>query len=648
MLPDDIKRADSSTIWERAGAPNGGIQLGQRDIAQSGNRAPIHERDGWVIVADARIDNGTEIRRRLNDDGSALDSDAALMLAAYRAWGDAAFERLQGDFAAALWDSNAQSLIIVRDAMGVKPLFYAQTEAGFAFASDVRTVLALTDAAPRADEAMIGIYLALVSELGDDRARTFYHAVRRVLDHQRIRVGAVGGGLTLEARSYWELDPNRETHYSSDADYADAFRALLFEATAARRRGWSDTEIGAALSGGMDSSSVVCLLRAGGGGFRTFYMQPEVAAADESAYVDTVLAGGGLTHQRAPIPGVLSGGAAIYDVLDMPTFWFNLPLSLSMYRLAAAAGVRAFFDGMDGDMVISYGRRWLTELVGGGDFARFTRETRALAAAQRAPARALMSKYAFPSINERARAGQWGGVVSMLRRLSADFGGSALGLGAYWGRNYFVSERLARAGQLWRQGQPLRWARWQQANPMLNPDFVGRLNLEARLRDSEQAEPLTARAEQLGVLRSGRLPLAFEDADSIGAAHGIVPLHPLSDRRIAEFCLGLPGEQRLRDGLTRSILRRAMGDLLPDAIARRGDKTDFTPAFLHAMRAYDLPVMDAIFAEMGRAAAYVDVRAVQATYRRWRAGGRLLPGHMVALVRIARLVLWLEAKGVES
>ncbi|MDZ4763012.1 MAG: asparagine synthase-related protein, partial [Chloroflexota bacterium] len=112
--------------------------------------------------------------------------------------------------------------------------------------------------------------------------------------------------------------------------------------------------------------------------------------------------------------------------------------------------------------------------------------------------------------------------------------------------------------------------------------------------------------------------------------------------------LGLPGEQRLRDGLTRSILRRAMGDLLPDAIARRGDKTDFTPAFLHAMRAYDLPVMDAIFAEMGRAAAYVDVRAVQATYRRWRAGGRLLPGHMVALVRIARLVLWLEAKGVES
>jgi asparagine synthase (glutamine-hydrolysing) len=599
---------------------------------------------GGVCALAGRLDNRAELTRRLGLDAEA--DSAAIILAAYRAWGaDDCAAALLGDFAFAIWDG--ERLICGRDQMGVKPLFYALRGGRFAFASSVKWLLGLPWVSREPDDVAVGLYLSLVIEPGEERHRTFYHDIVRVPDHHLVIVERAGEALTAERRSYWSFDREAETRCADDRAYAEAFRDILDAAVRDRRAGWGDADIGAALSGGMDSSSVVGLLRRQTDApFQTFYMKPEVEAADESAYVEAALALGGTAHQVGRVPGLFDGGMGVYDLLAMPTSWLNFPLSMAMYRLAAANGVRAFFDGMDGDMIISYGRRWLTELLAQGERTRFVSEANAVGAARRMTGRAAMRQYAFPYLDHLARAGRWGEVMGSIRWLARSFGGSALGLGLDWGRNFAAPRWLAGGWQTWRREKRLTLQRWEQVNPMIAAELARRVELEARFRLAEQPEPLTARADHARVLDSGRLLTAFEDAEAIGAAFGIAPLHPLSDRRIAAFCLGLPGDQRLRNGLSRWILRAALGDDLPAAIRERGDKTDFFPAFVHALRSYDLPFLDEVMgAPLEASATYLDVGRVRRLYGAFRAGTPLSAPRIVGLVRAARLAMWVKRQG---
>jgi asparagine synthase (glutamine-hydrolysing) len=631
--------------------------------------------DGWAIGADARIDNRREIAALLVRSGathSPIDAaqhsdvhdhipesgrasrariDAALILAAYRLWGDAGLARLHGDFAAAIWDAKAREMVLIRDQMGGRALFYGVIGASAAFASDAETVLALLGGAARVDEAGMAGYLVGVTDADTLRARTCYADVRRVLDREVVRIRDAGGRLTTAARFYWDYNPLHELRYPNDDDYPAAFRALFDAAITARRRDWADGEIGAALSGGLDSSSVVCALRTlnqrdGRAPFQTFYMQPGRADADESAYVTAVLAGGGLIHRTADVPSIFAEGKAIYDTLDFPPSWLHVGVTLALYRECVRHGVRAFFDGIDGDTVIGYGRRWLTELFGRGDLGRFSGEARALAAQSGDDPAAVMIKYAFPHWNARARAGDWGAVIGGMGGLARAAGRSAWGIGAYWARNFFIPERITRAAQSIRNRDGVALALWAQSNPALRPDVARRANIEARLWALYGAPPLDARAEQMRILRSGRLADTLEITERISAAHGITTLHPLADRAIAEFCAALPGDQRIRDGRTRAILRRALADVLPESIATRGGKAEFSGAFLQTMRDHDVALLDGVFARADRIGSMIDVGRARALYGRWRGGGRISAAHSMALVRIARAILWMEAKGI--
>ncbi|PJF28287.1 MAG: hypothetical protein CUN53_00890 [Phototrophicales bacterium] len=596
---------------------------------------------GGVCALAGRLDNRVELTRRLNLDADA--DSAAVILAAYRAWGaDDGAAVLLGDFAFALWDG--ERLICGRDQMGVKPLFYALRGGRFAFASSVKWLLSLPWVSRAVDETAVGLYLSLMIEPGDERHRTFYHDIVRVPDHHLVIVEQSGESLRAARRSYWSFDRAAETRFSDDRVYAEAFRDILDAAVRDRRAGWDDADIGAALSGGMDSSSVVGILRKQTSApFHTFYMKPEVEAADESPYVEAALALGGTIHHQGRVPGLFEGGTALYDLLAIPTGWLNFPLSMAMYRLAAAHGVRAFFDGMEGDMIISYGRYWLTELLAQGEHERFVAEANAVGAARRTTGRATMRQYAFPYLDHLAQSGRWGEVLSWIRWLGRAFGGSTVSLGLDWARNFAAPNWLAGSWQTWRRERRLTLQRWKQINPMIATELARRVDLEARFHAAERPDPLTAQEEHYRILNSGRLLTAFEDAEIIGAAFGIAPLHPLSDRRIAEFCLGLPGNLRLRNGLSRWILRAALGDDLPAAIRERGDKTDFFPAFVYALRTYDLPFLDEVMgAPLEAAAAYLDVKRVRAIYAAFRSGAPLSILRIVGLVWAARLAMWVK------
>src|SRR2546427_256925 len=272
----------------------------------------VGTRGDLVLVADARIDNRGELCSLLPAPSDA--TDAELILAAYERWGEHCPEHLLGDFAFAMWDGRTQRLFCARDHFGVKPLYYHHRPSRlFAFASEIKGLLALPDVPRRLNETRVADYLVPLLE---DKVITFYEEIVRLPPAHRMVVSR--DGVLIE--QYWALDPEREIRMKSDAEYAEAFREIFTEAVRCRLR--SAFPVGSMLSGGLDSSSIACVAREllaedGGGKLHTFSaIFPDVPECDEREYIDAVVAGGGgrcgaaLPPRRRAEPGRGAGASA--------------------------------------------------------------------------------------------------------------------------------------------------------------------------------------------------------------------------------------------------------------------------------------------------------------------------------------------------
>ncbi len=182
------------------------------------------------------------------------DSDAELVLRAYECWGEDCPNRLLGDFAFAIWDARNQRLFCARDYVGVKPFYYHRSASFFAFGSEIRAVLALDAVPRRLNESRLADFL--VEELDrEDEESTFYQDVQRL---------PAGHSLTVSpgrfaVRDYWNLKAPPVLKLGSLREYGEAFREIFVDAVRCRLR--STHPVGSTLSGGIDSSSVVCTIR---------------------------------------------------------------------------------------------------------------------------------------------------------------------------------------------------------------------------------------------------------------------------------------------------------------------------------------------------------------------------------------------------
>jgi asparagine synthase (glutamine-hydrolysing) len=264
-------------------------------------RSPaIVARQQQILVADARIDNREELASHL-DLGPAgqAPSDAELILGAYQKWGPESADRLLGDFAFALWDGDRQTLFCARDHFGVRPFYYSYLPGRFfAFASEIKGLFAIADVPDDLDDSMIANYLALRLH---DRSATFYRHMRRLpaAHTLRLRAGAP------EIRRYWKLDPEVTLELRSPGEYAEAFRDCFRRAVKCRLR-TATPAVGAALSGGLDSSSIVCSARqilareAPAVKLHSFSAifpgldEKQTKRIDERRFIDAVLAGGAI------------------------------------------------------------------------------------------------------------------------------------------------------------------------------------------------------------------------------------------------------------------------------------------------------------------------------------------------------------------
>jgi asparagine synthase (glutamine-hydrolysing) len=566
---------------------------------------------GLAITADARLDNRPELIAALGlkDRPSRGISDSDLILAAYRQWGWACPPRLAGDFAFAVWDARLRRLFCARDRAGVKPFFYYRSPRVFAFATELPALLALPQVPRRLNELAVADYLALRLE---EKDLTLYQDLFPLPAAHTLAVDP--GRFTLEP--YWQLDPTRELRLRSDGEYAEAFREVFTEAVRCRLR--SAHPAGSMLSGGLDSSSIVCVARelldgAPTGPLRTFSavfpsVAPLDARIDETIYVRAVLAGGKVEHCDVPADGLSPFSPELlrdYEHIPAP----NMYMDWAVARAARRQGVRVLLSGTDGDSTVGYGYEHLADLLRGGRWIAFAREVHVLARKIRWPRRRTLWFFGLQPLLPES-----------------------------------IMDRLPR----WDRRPGIPWDR----RSLIHPDFARRARLAEHIRDSRPpaAGPIPkARVGHWESLTTGIWPDFLVRIDHLVASFPVEMRFPFFDYRLMEFCLALPGKQMLRDGQNRFVMRSAMGRLLPPEVQARDGKGSMITNFRRRLFECDREILeDLILRHPGPLACYVDLPALQDACRRFTSNPQLNTGDAFIVFWNAALALWMRNSGFST
>lgn len=521
-------------------------------------RMPARSDDGrLMITGDLRLDDRKELWGELGMDApfDPAMPDSQLVLRAYEKWGEQFPCRLAGDFALVLWDARLKKILAVRDPFGVKPFYFHLSDKLFIGGSEIKALATVAGMERKLNESWIIDYLAKIIP---DRDSTVYESFRKLPPATCL---AIAPDSTRQFK-YWELDPGRELHYEKESDYVDRYRELFFKAV--DRRLDCSYPIGGYLSGGLDSSSIVCasrkLLREQQRPpMHTFSaVYSACTKSDESSYIQSVLDGGDLTAHffDASDVGPLSVLTEIFPLLDEPRWAYNVYLNWNILKLGREAGLRVVLDGYDGDTTLSHGERLFSEWAVKGQWVRLFSELRAFCRIKKIPF--------WPSY----RRGIW----------------------EYGLRDRYFRAFKGVAGAIRNSGNGSKTALSGQRASLLSEDVSRRQGLGVRARLEQQARIADCRDHKLFHLHRLQHPLLayhMENMDLISTFHGIEPRFPFCDRDLVEFCFALPWHLKLHKGTTRFVARKALSGVMPDVICQRPDKGDLAHGFDRNLNHHD-------------------------------------------------------------
>jgi asparagine synthase (glutamine-hydrolysing) len=329
------------------------------DLSPAGAQPMMDEATGVVIVYNGEVYNYQELRRGLEAQGVRFHghSDTEVILRIYLVQGEATLEKLNGIFAFAIWDPRDRSLLIARDGLGVKPLYYAETQGGVLFASELKALLACSDMDRDIDPHAVWLYL---SYLWSPTPYTMLRAVRKLEPGCALRVRE---GRIVKRWRFYEL-PYPAPRFDGDAKTAAlAVRKALD--IAVQRQMVADVPVGAFLSGGLDSSAVVACARRHAPEQRiqcftieTTHSVHEEGFADDLPYARRVADHLGVDlHTIRVGPEIVSHLERMVWQLDEPQADLAPLNALMICELARAHGIKVLLSGAGGDDVFTGYRR---------------------------------------------------------------------------------------------------------------------------------------------------------------------------------------------------------------------------------------------------------------------------------------------------
>ena len=560
-------------------------------------------RSGMVIAFDGRLDNRAELRALLGAEApSATAPDCAIVLAAHINLGDAFTGRLAGDYALAIWDPARRRLLCARSPLGWRPFLWTFQDSRFAFATEPATLIRGLALERRLNEGAIGEYLSMrfLTE-----TETFWQGIERLPQ---------GHALVLErgeVRSWcWHRGPFEDVSHLSDADHIERFMTLLDQALLAVLR--SAGPVASHLSGGLDSSSIVCRTHALFEAGRVDRMVIPFSGrfpdkiSDEGEWIAAVEAQCGFQSATAFGAPFDSAQAAAWcaTTLQLPLRPNTSGLLVGVCEQLHDRGIRVLLSGEGGDDWMNGSRAHWPDLVRQGRWPTLLREG-VLADPRR----------------------RW---TRGLRAILAD------GLGP------IVSRR--------RRARALRpHLDFQHAPPpWISPDWARRARLSDRWRDAPR--PPTpggfAQAQRYHAYSLARRHVNVENGVAYAASRGVELRHPLHDLRLTRFLMGAAGGMLRRAGVKKHLLREAMRGTLPEIVRTRNGKANIAPPVIDAVtaRLAERPIGDLHCVKLG----WVDAARLEqyhAAHAAWRSEGtpaKLPPEPYGPVWNAVAIDLWLE------
>lgn len=573
-----------------------------------------HDNKGNIAVIEGRLDDTAMLQKAL---GFAEQmGDAALLLAAYDRWGLDIVEKLKGNFTFALWDAAEKQLLIARDSIGFGPLYYTVHDKALIFSSRMEPLLQ-TAPALRAGlrEEILEDYAASV--IARDKDRTLYQGVRRLLPASALifKNGAV------ETRTYWRIAPEQLS-----GDPCEEFLARF--QTAIKRRMRGGHQVASSLSGGLDSSSITCLLHKQ---LSEGTARPPIALSsvfdgkngpDERDYMETVWRTLPATSETLVVD---SSNVAAFAGLDrlvsahsQPLWMPNVAIAMNpVEKLREETEANVLLHGHGGDEVVYHGSTYLYELADKRRWGTLWRELE------------MESLGLKPSDK-----------LSYYLWLTLSLGPAAK---TVWRLRQAVARRLSRNQSYgWPLGSEF-WPRHVQAKYEKDPILFKRFQPprpSPELRDMPRSQ-----REHLQLLTDPLQAYGRETLHQQYSGAGVEIRYPFWDADLVQFCVSLPGSEKWRNGLGRSILRRAMKGLLPQEIAMRKNKYNFKSYLARSMRngGGEDVIAHAVYDQSELLAPYFDTKKLQKTFEAFRGGDDLHEGvALFALWRAVILGAWLH------
>lgn len=543
---------DSGTIIICATSPGpieiglGNRRLAVLDLSPLGHQPMQDPETGNWIAFNGEIYNFREIRKELEDDGARFrsNSDTEVLLRAYGRWAEHCLRRLRGMFALAIWDAQRHRLLLARDPMGIKPLYYSSSGAYFLFASELRTLLGTGLVPRRLDHAGLLNYLAFGS---------LYDPVTLIEGISVLQPGhyLIWQSGTVRNETYWEIAQAAQQRRSvySLPHRAELQHGLNTDIDAAvRMQLVSDVPIGVFLSGGIDSSSLAGILSRSGirpNTFSVVFREQDYSEADYSRLVARRFR---TEHHEILVSqhDALEAVPAALNSMDQPTVDGLNTYFIS--RQARKAGIKVALSGLGGDELFA----------GYSSFNSVPRMERFESFWRHLPKRlqlylARAFNFFFPDTDQTRK-------LAVL----AEANGNLL-------HPYFLSRMLFTPAQrylLCRNQKPDAIARAKA--PLLE-----NLGHSSAMDAINRVSYLEMRCYMLNTL--------LRDTDAMSMAHGVEIRVPFVDHVLAEKLLSIPGPSKLEGSVPKPLLVGALGGDLPKRVVHRR-KRGFTLPFEHWLR----------------------------------------------------------------
>ncbi len=529
------------------------VALGHRRLSiidlDAKSNQPLVSFDGrYVITFNGEIYNYIEIRKRLLEKGAVFktNGDAEVIVEAYRMYGTSCINQFNGMWSFVLYDVEKQKIIICRDRFGIKPLYTIHNSDVFAFASEIKAITAAFPEENIPNETCI--YRYLLGSVNEDMDEKCFYKNVKIFPSAHYMVYDLRNHKKTYKR-YWEVDERVfYDKWIKGKDPVRTFKRLFESAVGLRLR--ADVEVGACLSGGLDSSAIVgCASKKYGRKMHTFssiYMDKE---CNEESYIRKVNEKWNtIPHYIKPDNYEKNFSKYIEDLTyhhDQPTGGASL-YSQYMVMKGVQGKVKVVLDGQGADELfagyISYYADYISDLIDRNTFISRCKAIKILA---------IMKK-------------EWPDIIESV---STDTIVKLVGL-----KNSFLFQNENKIKDL----------KIKRSAQLFTNDFLKKVNADCKEKEIQCSSKLNTRLCN-DVLHSS-IPSLLHNEDGNSMAFSIESRVPFLDYRIVEFALALDGKYKIRNQWTKWIIRRACKEYLPKEIVRRKNKMGFPAPFARWLR----------------------------------------------------------------